>query len=99
MKHSTGNTTRERLITIRLNSNHPEFREDAVVLVTPAGVLTGPVVGDDFDDLAYATGEDVERCWGRVGYRTDYMQREPSARLLTPSGTVVVPVCRVPPRA
>lgn len=47
--------TRERLITIMLDTNHPEFREDAVVPFTPAGVLIGPVVGDDLDDFAYAT--------------------------------------------
>ncbi len=48
-------TRRELLIIIMLKTNHPEIREDAVVLVTPDGGLTGPVVGDDLDDFAYAT--------------------------------------------
>jgi hypothetical protein len=50
------------VVTTVLNTNHSETGEDAVVLVTPDGILTGPVVGDDLDDLAHASWEDAEWC-------------------------------------
>ena len=59
-QYRTHGTRGELVITIMLDTNHSVIREDAVVLVTPDGILTGPVVGDDLDDLAYATWEDAE---------------------------------------